>query len=187
MKATPVILIFDIGKTNKKLLLFDEAYNMVHESIEQFQEIKDEDGFEGENVIKLKEWMLSSFAEIMQNTAFEIKAVNFSGYGASFVLLDDNNKEITPLYNYLKPFDKKLQDNFDRANKKIDDTENQKMITSNLRVDNFNYDEKTLPDYSEWVSKCDHWKNKWMYEMPTDLSDENGINPYLALKKFNEI
>jgi L-fuculokinase len=112
MKATPVILIFDIGKTNKKLLLFDETYNMVHESIEQFQEIKDEDGFEGEDVIKLKDWLLSSFAEIMQNRAFEIKAINFSGYGASFVLLDDNNKEITPLYNYLKPFDKRLQENF---------------------------------------------------------------------------
>ena len=39
MNTTPVILIFDIGKTNKKLLLFDEAYNMVYESIEQFQEI----------------------------------------------------------------------------------------------------------------------------------------------------
>ena len=62
MNATPVILIFDIGKTNKKLLLFDEAYNMVYESIEQLQEIKDEDGFEGEDIIKLKEWMLSSFA-----------------------------------------------------------------------------------------------------------------------------
>ena len=75
MKATPVILIFDIGKTNKKLLLFDETYHMVYESIVQFQEIKDEDGFEGEDVIKLKEWMLSSFAEIIQNNAFEIKAV----------------------------------------------------------------------------------------------------------------
>jgi sugar (pentulose or hexulose) kinase len=112
MVATPVILIFDIGKTNKKLLLFDESYNMVYESIEQFQEIKDEDGFEGEDVIILKEWMLNSFAEIMQNTAFEIKAINFSGYGASFVLLDNNNKEIIPLYNYLKPFDKKLKEHF---------------------------------------------------------------------------
>ena len=112
MNTTPVILIFDIGKTNKKLLLFDEAYNMVYESIEQFQEIKDEDGFDGEDIIKLKDWMLNSFAEIMQNNAFEIKAINFSGYGASFVLLDDNNKEITPLYNYLKPFDKGLQEVF---------------------------------------------------------------------------
>jgi glycerol kinase len=59
MNATHVILIFDIGKTNKKLLLFDEAYNMVYESIEQFQEIKDEDGFDGEDIIKLKDWHLN--------------------------------------------------------------------------------------------------------------------------------
>lgn len=112
MHATPVILIFDIGKTNKKLLLFDENYTVVYESIEQFNEIKDEDGFEGEDLIQLKNWMLNSFAEIMQNKAFEIKAINFSGYGASFVLLDNKNEEITPLYNYLKPLNKTLQENF---------------------------------------------------------------------------
>ena len=112
MKKTPVILIFDIGKTNKKLLLFDESYTMVYECMEQFQEIKDEDGFDGEDIIQLKNWMLNSFAEIMQNKDFEIKAINFSGYGASFVLLDHKNHEITPLYNYLKPYSKELQDNF---------------------------------------------------------------------------
>lgn len=112
MRATPVILIFDIGKTNKKLLLFNEAYNVVYESIEQFNEIKDEDGFAAEDLIQLKNWMLRSFAEIMQNKAFEIKAINFSGYGASFVLLNDKDEEITPLYNYLKPLNKTLQENF---------------------------------------------------------------------------
>lgn len=55
----------------------------------------------------------------------------------------------------------------------------------NLFFNNFNYD--SLSDYSEWVNKCNYWKNKWIYEMPKDLSDENGINPYLALRKFNEI
>lgn len=57
----------------------------------------------------------------------------------------------------------------------------------NLLFDNFNFDQKTLPDYTEWVEKCNYWKNKWLYEMPPDLLDENGINPYFALKKFNEI
>lgn len=112
MLATPVILIFDIGKTNKKLLLFNEAYHVVYESIEQLNEIKDEDGFAAEDLIQLKNWMLRSFAEIMQKKTFEIKAINFSGYGASFVLLNNKNEEITPLYNYLKPLDKTLQENF---------------------------------------------------------------------------
>ena len=55
----------------------------------------------------------------------------------------------------------------------------------NLFFDNFNYN--NLSDYSEWISKCNYWKTKWIYEMPNDLSDNEGINPYLALKKFNEI
>lgn len=56
--------------------------------------------------------------------------------------------------------------------------------------DNFNNTnkiDKKLGDYSEWKEKCNYWKNKWIYEMPNDLSDNNGINPYLALKVFNEI
>jgi sugar (pentulose or hexulose) kinase len=112
MNATPVILIFDIGKTNKKLLLFNEAYDLVYESIEQFAEIKDEDGFEGEDIIMLKKWMYQSFQKIMDNASFEIKAINFSGYGASFVFLDHEDNEITPLYNYLKPLDKEISDSF---------------------------------------------------------------------------
>jgi acetolactate synthase-1/2/3 large subunit len=38
-------------------------------------------------------------------------------------------------------------------------------------------------DYSSWIQKCVHWKNKWIFETP-NLSDENGINPYYALKEF---
>ena len=45
MKTTPVILIFDVGKTNKKALLFDEQYKLVFEESKQLTEIKDEDGF----------------------------------------------------------------------------------------------------------------------------------------------
>jgi acetolactate synthase-1/2/3 large subunit len=42
----------------------------------------------------------------------------------------------------------------------------------------------TINDYSLWVKKCNHWKNKWQFETPSDLSDENGINPYHLLKIF---
>ncbi len=47
--------------------------------------------------------------------------------------------------------------------------------------DNFNYETK---DYSWWIEKCNHWKNKWQFETPRDLSDTNGINPYYFLKHF---
>jgi acetolactate synthase-1/2/3 large subunit len=54
----------------------------------------------------------------------------------------------------------------------------------NLFFDCFNYD---IKDYSLWIAKCNHWKSKWQFETPSNLSDENGINPYYALKTFFKI
>ena len=61
MRPVPVIAIFDIGKTNKKILLFDENYKIVFEQSKQFDEIKDEDGFSCEDVNALTEWVKNSF------------------------------------------------------------------------------------------------------------------------------
>jgi acetolactate synthase-1/2/3 large subunit len=37
-------------------------------------------------------------------------------------------------------------------------------------------------DYSQWIQKCVHWKNKWLFELPPAKDD--AINPYFALKAF---
>src|SRR5258705_2252215 len=115
MNKIPAIAIFDVGKTNKKLLLFDQQYDLVHEESKKFDEIKDEDGFACEDVAKLTEWVKSSFERIAADERFDLKGVNFSAYGASFVYLDENGEVTLPLYNYLKPYPKKLQDQFYKA------------------------------------------------------------------------
>ncbi len=112
MSKITVIAIFDIGKTNKKLLLFDEQYNLVFEETTRLDEICDEDGFPCEDVMALSNWVKLSFDSITRNEAFEVKAVNFSAYGASFVYVDKNGKVLTPLYNYLKPYPRLLKDEF---------------------------------------------------------------------------
>jgi len=112
MSKTPVIAVFDVGKTNKKLLLFDEQYKVAHEESIQLKETKDEDGFLCEDVLALTAWIKDSFSRALNDQRFEIKAVNFSGYGASFVFLDENKKIIPPLYNYLKPYSQALQKKF---------------------------------------------------------------------------
>lgn len=112
MPATPVIAIFDVGKTNKKLLLFDERYKLVHEESIRIPETADEDGFPCEDVYMLTQWMHSSFSTILKNTAFDVRAINFSGYGASFVHLGKDKKICAPLYNYLKPFPEELKRRF---------------------------------------------------------------------------
>ena len=104
MKETPVIVIFDIGKTNKKLLLFDEQYGVVYEQSSQLAETKDEDGDPCEDIDVLTNWVVDQFKAISNDKRFLIRAVNVSAYGASFVYLDENGKVLTPLYNYLKSY-----------------------------------------------------------------------------------
>jgi sugar (pentulose or hexulose) kinase len=108
----PVIAIFDIGKTNKKLFLFDDQYKIVFELTARFEEIVDEDGDACENLEALRSFVFDSLQEIFQREEFVIKAINFSTYGASFVHLDEEGKPLTPLYNYLKKYPEDLQKQF---------------------------------------------------------------------------
>lgn len=110
--SLPVIAIFDIGKTNKKLLLFDEQYKVVYEETAQLEEAVDEDGFACENVGLLTHWIKNTFEKVLQDGRYTVKAVNFSAYGASFVHLDETLRPCLPLYNYLKPYDEKLKQQF---------------------------------------------------------------------------
>jgi L-fuculokinase len=109
---TPVILIFDVGKTNKKVLLFDEQYKLVHEESTQLDEITDQDGFPCEDVSALTNWMQQKFSAILGRKDIDVKAVNFSAYGASFVHIDKMGNVIGPLYNYLKPYPENLKKQF---------------------------------------------------------------------------
>lgn len=112
MSTIPVIAIFDVGKTNKKLFLFDENYKIVFERSARFNETADEDGFPCENLDALRSSVFDSLQEVFQNTAFKIKAINFSAYGASFVHIGDDGEPVTPLYNYLKPYPEYLKKQF---------------------------------------------------------------------------
>ncbi|WP_214229230.1 FGGY family carbohydrate kinase [Pedobacter sp. B4-66] len=112
MKAIPVIAIFDVGKTNKKLFLFDENYKIVFERSARFTETMDEDGDPCENLESLRLSVFDSLREVFRNPAFEIKSINFATYGASFVYLDENGNPLAPLYNYLKAYPEELKDQF---------------------------------------------------------------------------
>lgn len=108
----PVIAIFDIGKTNKKLFLFDEDYKVIYEKNDSLPETTDEDGFPCENLNLLIQWIQDSFQTIIQQDAYTLRAINFTSYGASFVHIDKQGKPLTPLYNYLKPYPEGLKNKF---------------------------------------------------------------------------
>ena len=53
-----VIAIFDVGKTNKKLFLFDEQYKIVWEQSEVCAQTTDEDGEPCEDIALLSDWVM---------------------------------------------------------------------------------------------------------------------------------
>lgn len=112
MNKIPVIAIFDVGKTNKKLFLFDEYYHIVYEKSARFLETADEDGEACENLDSLRLSVFEALNEVLKSEKFEIRAINFSAYGASMVHLNNEGKPLTPLYSYLKPYPQDLEKQF---------------------------------------------------------------------------
>jgi len=112
MERIPVIAIFDVGKTNKKLFLFDSQYKIVYEKSVKFPETVDEDGDACDNLESLRMNIFDSLKEVISLKEFDIKAINFSSYGASLVYIDENGNALTPLYNYLKEYPEKLHNQF---------------------------------------------------------------------------
>lgn len=110
MKA--VTAVFDIGRTNKKFFLFDEDFREVHREYVSFDMIKDEDGFPTEDIHALQHWLREVFHGILDTAEYDVRAINFSSYGASFVHLDADGNVLTPLYNYNKPIPEDLVTTF---------------------------------------------------------------------------
>ena len=136
MNEKTAIAIFDIGKTNKKLFVFNEQYKILLERNMQFDEVIDEDGDACENLDALTQWVKQSINELMEMKDIILKAINFSTYGASFVYVNNSGEVIAPLYNYLKPFDPQLKDAFYFYNK--------------LKYPASLYDTTSLPVCLEW-------------------------------------
>jgi sugar (pentulose or hexulose) kinase len=110
-----VIAVFDIGKTNKKLLLFSSDLKLLSESEEKFALIKDEDGFECDNIDLIETWIRKSLYDLSRSEQFDLKGINFTTYGATLVYLDWQGRRLTPVYNYLKPVDPSIpQELYDR-------------------------------------------------------------------------
>ena len=108
----PVYAIFDVGKTNKKLLLFDEHRQLLEERQQVCLETVDDDGFACETLSRLTKWVLDHWRQLNQHPDYVLKGVNFTAYGASFVHLGADGRPVAPLYNYLKPLPERISAKF---------------------------------------------------------------------------
>jgi sugar (pentulose or hexulose) kinase len=111
-----VIAVFDIGKTNKKIILFNDRMKVVHEEEQKFAEVKDDDGFECDDLERIEKWLLSTIQKFAVSDKYDLTDINITTYGATIVCLDENGKRVTPAYNYLKPLDEIIPESIYKRN-----------------------------------------------------------------------
>ncbi|MEA3460558.1 MAG: FGGY family carbohydrate kinase [Bacteroidota bacterium] len=109
------LLIFDIGKTNKKVLLFDRNMKVIHEENAVLQEVTDEEGFPCDDAQAIEGWIKESIDKYLTSKKYLVRGINISTYGATLVYLDEGGKRLTPIYNYLKPLPEEVTDGFFEA------------------------------------------------------------------------
>ena len=113
--------VFDIGKTNKKFLLFGEGFELLHQEEISFEETLDDDGFPCDDIGKVEDWLRGQLRKTIAERKYEITRLNFSTYGATLVFLDADGKRCAPVYNYLKPIEAEIKELFaERFNRNND-------------------------------------------------------------------
>jgi L-fuculokinase len=112
IKKKPVYAVFDIGRTNKKLIIFDENRQIISEHLHVCTDGYDEDGDACDHLPRLTQWVGAHWLALQQNPLYAIKGVNFTAYGAALVHLDAEGEAFLPLYSNRKPFPAEYAERF---------------------------------------------------------------------------
>lgn len=187
---TEVIAIFDIGKTNKKILLFDTTFNLVYQEESVMGEIADEDGYPCDDIEKIENWILNTIQKLLSNKSYRLRAINFASYGASLAYLDDAGKRLTPVYNYLKPMREEVLKGFYEQYGGMEEFSRKTaspalgMLNSGLQI---LWLKKTKPDIFRKVSQILHFPQYLSYLLTKKtVSDYTSIGCHTALWNFDE-
>ena len=96
-KQDDCIAVFDVGKTNKKLIIYDGDLRILDSRYIQLE--AERRGAEShESVTRTGEWLLDNLSEMAKQHT--IKAVSISAHGATFVCLDEEGKLVLPVFSY---------------------------------------------------------------------------------------
>lgn len=91
------IAVVDIGKTNKKLLVYDQDYTVLDSQTRGFPTVE-RDGVEYEDVEGIEAWMLEQLAAV--SGRFPIRVVSVTTHGATCVCVGEDGKPSIPCISY---------------------------------------------------------------------------------------
>ncbi|MFW5694060.1 MAG: FGGY-family carbohydrate kinase [Alkalispirochaeta sp.] len=94
---TDAIAVFDVGKTNKKIMIFDGNLRLLDRRYRHF-ESEVVDGIELEPIDAVKEWLFATLKEL--SAEYTITSMAVTTHGASVVTLDDAGRPACPVVSY---------------------------------------------------------------------------------------
>jgi sugar (pentulose or hexulose) kinase len=89
--------VFDVGKTNKKLIIFDDDLQELDASYHHF-ESADRGDYAEEPLHEIESWFLQELKRFAAE--YDIQAVAVTTHGAAFVCLDEDGRPCTPVIDY---------------------------------------------------------------------------------------
>lgn len=104
-----VVAVLDVGKTNKKVSLYDRDFKALAEERTAFETL-DWNGIEVEDTERLWQWFLGALTKLSAD--FDIRAIAPTTHGATFVLLRDDGKLALPVISYTAAQGAEVQDEF---------------------------------------------------------------------------
>ncbi len=103
------IAVFDAGKTNKKLTIFDAQLRSVDKRYRSF-ESRMVDGIELEPIEEIREWLLDNLADL--GRTHRIEAVGITTHGAGVVTIDEDGAIACPVVSYTHIPPEDIHDSF---------------------------------------------------------------------------
>ncbi len=107
----PGVVVLDIGKTNKKAVVYDRDFRVLAEERISLGTVEWR-RLEVERTDELLAWFRDRLRQFAQ--AFDIRAISISGHGATLALLDDRDQLALPVLSYTSPVDAAFNEEFYR-------------------------------------------------------------------------
>ena len=105
----PAVAVLDVGKTNKKVALYDGNFSVLGEQRTTIQPL-DKDGLEVEDTAALLKWFRSALGRLSREA--EVKSIAITTHGATFAMLDGDGRIAHPVISYTAERGAEVQEDF---------------------------------------------------------------------------
>lgn len=104
-------LVVDVGKTNKKVILYNTKLEILEEVKKSIDPIQDENGMEWEQIDAILDFVLSHCYQY--SSKYDISSISFSAHGGTLAALDETGKEVIQVMSYTSDAPQAVIDDFD--------------------------------------------------------------------------